>query len=431
MTGLVCIGAQWGDEGKGKIVDILASEADIVIRFQGGNNAGHTLKVDGVQTILHLIPSGILHADKQCVIANGVVIDPSVLLDEIENLQTRGILKNPNQLAISNQANIILDVHKAIDRAREKYLSRKIGTTGRGIGPTYEDKVARCGLRVLDLMKTKTWADCLRERTTNANLYLNGIGAPAITQTELDSMIEKTTQYAEKLRPFVMDTVVLLDEARKAKKTLLFEGAQGTFLDVDHGTYPYVTSSNTVAGAACAGSGLGPNAINLVVGVTKAYATRVGEGPFPTELKDDMGSLLRETGGEYGATTGRPRRCGWLDLVALRRAVRVNGIQTLAITKLDILRNISTIKVATAYEIDGKCVEEFPADVEELQKAIPIYQEYKGFSEDISGARKFKDLPQAAREYVNMISEELGVGVMLVSVGPSRGEEIIRTVSFF
>ena len=312
MVGVACVGAQWGDEGKGKVVDLLTQHADVVVRFQGGNNAGHTLVVAGVQTVLHLMPSGVLHAGKLCVIGNGVVVDPGVLINEIETLQARGFLKDPSQLAVSHQAHVILDVHKHIDRAREKYLPRKIGTTGRGIGPAYEDKVARRGLRILDLMKAQGWSDLLRSRVSNANTYLTGMGAPAITGSELEELIERTRGYAAALKPYVRDTVSLMDAQRRAGKHILFEGAQGTLLDVDHGTYPYVTSSNTVAGGACAGAGVGPTAIQRVLGVTKAYATRVGEGPFPTELADEMGQRLRETGGEFGATTGRPRRCGFV-----------------------------------------------------------------------------------------------------------------------
>ncbi|MEW5847325.1 MAG: adenylosuccinate synthase [Myxococcota bacterium] len=424
MTGVVCVGAQWGDEGKGKIVDLLAERADVVVRFQGGNNAGHTLVVGGVQTVLHLIPSGVLHPGKLCVIANGVVVDPDVLLSEVETLQARGHLKDPSRLAVSHQAHVILDIHKRIDLAREKYLPRKIGTTGRGIGPAYEDKAARRGLRVLDLMKKETWADLLRARVSGANTYLAGLGAPPVSGAELEEMIEKTRRTADALRPFVRDTVVLLDEQRRAGKHILFEGAQGTLLDVDHGTYPYVTSSNTVSGAACAGAGVGPTAIQRVIGVCKAYATRVGEGPFPTELHDEIGERLRGRGLEFGATTGRPRRCGWLDMVSLRRAVRLNGVDCLAVTKLDILSGLKPLKVAVAYEVDGKRVEEYPADTEELARAKPVYIDMPGFDGDVTGARRLEDLPPNARAYVEWIARELGVKLALVSVGAGRGEEI-------
>jgi len=425
MVGVACVGAQWGDEGKGKVVDLLTQHADVVVRFQGGNNAGHTLVVAGVQTVLHLIPSGVLHAGKLCVIGNGVVVDPGVLINEIETLQARGFLKDPSQLAVSHQAHVILDVHKHIDRAREKYLPRKIGTTGRGIGPAYEDKVARRGLRILDLMKAQGWSDLLRSRVSNANTYLTGMGAPAITGSELEELIERTRGYAAALKPYVRDTVSLMDAQRRAGKHILFEGAQGTLLDVDHGTYPYVTSSNTVAGGACAGAGVGPTAIQRVLGVTKAYATRVGEGPFPTELADEMGQRLRETGGEFGATTGRPRRCGWLDLVALRRAVQLNGVDALAITKLDILSGIETLKVCVAYDINGQRVEEYPADTDLLSVARPIWRDHPGFSGDLKGVRMLADLPANARAYVEMIGKELGVKLALVSVGAARGEEIM------
>lgn len=425
MTGVVCVGIQWGDEGKGKIVDLLAQQADVVVRYQGGNNAGHTLVVGGVQTVLHLIPSGVLHPGKQCIIGNGVVVDPGVLISEVEMLQARGHLKDPNQLAVSHQAHVILDIHKRIDKAREKHLPRKIGTTGRGIGPTYEDKAARRGLRIMDLMKSATWADALRSRVTSVNTYLTGMGAEAVSGKELEEMIEATRKHAEALRPYVKDTVVLMAEAVQKRKHILFEGAQGTFLDVDHGTYPYVTSSNTVAGSACAGSGVGPTAIQRVMGVCKAYTTRVGEGPFPTELNDEIGNRLRSVGSEFGATTGRPRRCGWLDLVVLRRAVQVNGVDCIAVTKLDILSGFPTLKVAVAYELDGKRTEVFPADTDELARVKPIYAEFPGFEGDVSSARSLDDLPRPAREYLQMMARELGVKLAIVSVGAARGEESI------
>jgi adenylosuccinate synthase len=424
MTGVVCVGMQWGDEGKGKIVDLLTERADVVVRFQGGNNAGHTLVVGGVQTVLHLIPSGVLHDGKQCVIANGVVVDPGVLLSEVETLQARGFLKDPSLLAVSHQAHIILDLHKHIDRAREKYLPRKIGTTGRGIGPAYEDKVARRGLRVLDLMKP-SWADNLRGRVASANSTLTGMGAPAITGQELEEMIERTRHHARALAPFVRDTVVLLQDACQAGKRLLFEGAQGTLLDIDHGTYPYVTSSNTVAGAACSGTGVGPAAIGCVLGVTKAYATRVGEGPFPTELQDQVGQRLRQAGAEFGATTGRPRRCGWLDLVALKRAVALNGVDKLVITKLDILSGFPILKVCVAYENDGKRTDVYPADTELLARAVPVYEDFPGFAGEVKSVRRLQDLPAHAKSYVEMLALRLGVRLALVSVGPARGEEVV------
>ncbi len=423
MAGVVCVGAQWGDEGKGKVVDLLTQQADVVVRFQGGNNAGHTLVVAGVQTVLHLIPSGVLHPTTLNIIGNGVVVDVGVLLNEVETLQARGFLKDPSRLAVSDQAHVILDVHKAIDRAREQYLPQKIGTTGRGIGPAYEDKVARRGLRVMDLLKPQ-WPDLLRERVASANSYLAGLGAPTIGGAELEDMIARTRAYASAIKPFVRDTVLLLDEARRAGRNILFEGAQGTFLDVDHGTYPFVTSSNTVAGAACAGAGVGPTAIQHVLAVTKAYATRVGEGPFPTELKDALGSRLREAGSEFGATTGRPRRCGWLDLVALKRAMRLNGVDRLAITKLDILSGIHPLKVAVAYTVDGNTVTEFPTDTDALARAVPVYRDHPGFDGNLQTARKLEDLPPAARDYVAMVARELGAELSLVSVGAGRGEEI-------
>ena len=424
MSGVVCVGAQWGDEGKGKVVDLLTERADVVVRFQGGNNAGHTLVVEGVHTVLHTVPSGVLRKDKLCVIGNGVVVDPGVLLEEIDMLRARGLLADPAQLALSHQAHLILEVHTRVDRAREKYGARRIGTTGRGIGPTYEDKVARRGVRVMDLLKPD-WADALRARVASANTTLAGLGAEPFTGQELEDMIRRTRAYGEALKPFVLDTVELMHRQLQAGKKVLFEGAQGALLDVDHGTYPYVTSSNTVAGAACAGSGVGPTAIRHVLGVTKAYATRVGDGPFPTELGDATGTRLREGGLEFGATTGRPRRCGWLDMVALRRAIMINGIGHLALTKLDILTGFEEIKVCVAYRLDGEPLAHWPADGELLARVQPVYRSFPGWTQDLRGATALDQLPQAAQDYVAFIVKELGVELALLSLGAGRGQEIM------
>jgi adenylosuccinate synthase len=424
MTGLACIGAQWGDEGKGKVVDLLTEQADVVVRYQGGNNAGHTVVVGDLHVVLHTVPSGVLHAGKLNIIGNGVVVDPGVLLSEVEALKARGFLKEDAQLAVSHQAHVILDVHRRIDRAREQFSSRRIGTTGRGIGPTYEDKVARRGLRVLDMLKP-SWADALRDRVSAANTYLTGLGAPALTGQELEEMIARTRSYADALAPYVRDTVALMATQLKQKKHILFEGAQGALLDVDHGTYPYVTSSSTVSGGACAGSGVGPTAIQRVLGVAKAYTTRVGEGPFPTEMQDELGARLREAGGEYGATTGRPRRCGWLDMVALRRAVQVNGMDALAITKLDILSGFENLQVCVAYEVDGARLDAFPADPDVLARVKPVYRAFAGWTESVAHARRVSELPAEARDYVQWVSRELDVPLVLLSVGAGRGEEMI------
>ena len=422
MSTVVGVGAQWGDEGKGKIIDWLAPRADLVARFQGGNNAGHTLVVDGEETILHVVPSGILHPGKVNLIGPGVVVDPAVLLDEIARLRDRGILHDPSRLRVSGRAHVILDWHTALDKAREEAAKGKaIGTTGRGIGPTYEDKVARRGVRVAELLHPDTLRPKLEALVEAKNAELERYGWEAVDVGEL---FEKAVQLGTELEPYVDHTGRILDEALKEGKSVLFEGAQGTFLDIDHGTYPYVTSSNCVAGAVCTGSGVGPTRIDRVLGITKAYTTRVGGGPFPAELLDATGERLRKAGAEFGATTGRPRRCGWLDAVMLREAVTVNGITDIAMNKLDVLTGFGEISVAVAYRIDGKQVPEFPMTLDELERAEPIYETFEGWTEDVTGVRRYEDLPDAARRYVDAVQRMIDVPIAFLSVGPGRDETI-------
>jgi adenylosuccinate synthase len=424
MPNVVVVGAQWGDEGKGKIVDLLTSHADVVVRFQGGNNAGHTLVVGGEKTVLHLIPAGILHPGKSCVIGNGVVLDPTVFVMEIDRLKAKGGLKDDAQLVLSLDAHVIMPWHKQIDIAREAAAGAgKIGTTGRGIGPTYEDKVARRGLRVRDLLDQARLARKVKERLPSAREELARLGATP----DLDEAAIVTAYGAlgKRLALYATDVSIWLHRAIKAGKQLLFEGAQGTMLDVDHGTYPFVTSSNTVAGNAVVGCGLGPRAVDYVLGITKAYSTRVGSGPYPTELKDETGERLRKIGNEFGATTGRPRRTGWLDMLALRYAVRVNGLDAIAITKLDCLTGFETLKIAVAYQVDGKRLEEMPSDPELLERAVAVYEELPGWTEKVDGLRSLDAFPKNAQRYVRRVEELSGVKVMGLSVGADRGETII------
>jgi len=423
MANIVIVGAQWGDEGKGKIVDLFTEHADAVVRFQGGNNAGHTLVVDGQKTVLHLIPSGILHKNVRCIIGNGVVIDPAVLLNEITQLKSRGFIQDDNQLAISELAHIIMPYHKTIDALREERKGKdKIGTTGRGIGPAYEDKMARKGFRFCDLKKPALFRERLKTLLERRNDRM--VKMFQSTPFDISKMADEVLSQADGLSRYLANTSLLTQQLIKQKKNLLFEGAQGTSLDVDHGTYPFVTSSNTVAGGACTGAGVGPTAIDEVIGITKAYTTRVGSGPFPTELNDDTGELLRSKGGEFGATTGRPRRCGWLDLVVLKHAVRVNGMTGLVITKLDVLSGFSKIKVATSYMLDGEKVEELPSDLDSLNHVQPIYQELDGWDDNLAASTSLDKLPKQVRDYVAFIEKFLEIPVILLSVGPQRGQDI-------
>jgi adenylosuccinate synthase len=426
---LVAIGAQWGDEGKGKIVDWLSPRADLVVRFQGGNNAGHTLVVDGEQTVLHVVPSGVLHAGTVNLIGPGVVVDPAVLIAELERLCERGVLRDPARVRVSGRAHVILDWNVALDKAREESRERgAIGTTGRGIGPTYEDKVARRGIRVADLLDPVTLRAQVERLAAEKSFELvevhgwEGVDAAAV--------LAKAVDYGRKLAPYVDHTGRILAGALREGKNVLFEGAQGTFLDIDHGTYPYVTSSNCVAGAACTGAGIGPTRIDRVLGISKAYTTRVGGGPFPTEDLGALGEQLRQKGSEFGATTGRPRRCGWLDVVMLREAAVVNGLTGLALNKLDILSGLPALQVATAYRIDGKLTDEFPMTLGELSRAEPVYETLPGWSEDLSAARRWEDLPDAARRYVDRIEALIDVPVELISIGPGRDATIARSDPF-
>ena len=424
MANVAVIGAQWGDEGKGKVVDLFTHDADIVVRFQGGNNAGHTLVVNGKKTVLHLVPSGALHADKLCVIGNGVVVDPEVLLDEIRSLKKKGYFLNDSWLQVSEEAHLIMPYHKAIDQARERLRGKgKIGTTGRGIGPAYEDKVARIGIRFVDLLEEETFREKLRYNIEEKNIYLKAI----LKEKTLNfkAIHDAYCGYREKLKKYVTNTPLLLDTAIKAGKRVLFEGAQGTLLDVDHGTYPFVTSSNTAIGGVCTGAGVSPRHIHQIIGISKAYTTRVGSGPFPTELMGREGEKLKQEGDEFGATTGRPRRCGWFDAVGVRHAVRLNGITGIALTKLDVLTGFKKIKICTAYRSNGETYREFPSSLRVLESAEPVWEEMEGWKEPISGARELSDLPANAQRYVQRLEELLDTKMVLVSVGPGRDQTIM------
>jgi adenylosuccinate synthase len=420
MTSVVVVGAQWGDEGKGKVVDLLTRYADLVVRFQGGNNAGHTIILKGEKFVFHLIPSGILYKNKRCMIGNGVVLDPAVLIDEIDTIKKKGYLKNDSQLMISEETHLILPYHRRIDAAREKIF--KIGTTGRGIGPAYEDKVARCGIRVVDLMDEKVFRKKLEANLVQKNIYLtqvlkeDGFG--------FSEIFDEYLRYKSRLERYVTNTSFALYQAIEKRKNVLFEGAQGALLDLDHGTYPYVTASNTLAGNACTGSGIGPTMIHSVIGVAKAYTTRVGEGPFPTELQDEWGEKIRERGGEYGATTGRPRRCGWFDAVVVNHSIRVNGIRKIVMTKLDVLNDFDTIKVCVGYRAEGKLIYHVPSNLDKLRDAEPVYEELKGWKTEIKGARNFRDLPLNARRYIRRIEELIHTKIPMISVGGERGETV-------
>ncbi len=429
MPNVVVVGAQWGDEGKGKVVDLLTEHAQVVVRFQGGNNAGHTLVVGGQKTILHLIPSGILHPGKTCVIASGVVIDPSVLVNEIDSLKGRGFLKDDAQLLISANAHVIFPWHKLIDTLREKVLGgSKLGTTGRGIGPAYEDKVARQGIRIRDLLTAERLARRVSERLPSALEELEQLSRAAKTTLpliEVEGLIAEYAALGQRISPHVGDVSLFLAGQIAKGARILFEGAQGTLLDIDHGTYPFVTSSNCVAGNAAVGAGLGPTAIDKVMGISKAYTTRVGSGPFPTELSDETGERLRAKGVEFGSTTGRPRRCGWLDAVILRYAARVNGLWGIALTKLDVLSGLKTIGLCTAYELDGRRLTELPGDLEDLERIQPVYEMLPGWEDDLAAVRTFDELPENAKRYVRRVEEACAVPVVCISVGADRGETIL------
>ena len=422
MANVIVIGAQWGDEGKGKITDLLSRSADVVVRSQGGVNAGHTVVVAEKTFKLHLIPSGILYPNTECIVGSGTVIDPQVLIEEIEQLKALGV--TVDNLYISQTAHITMPYHRKIDRASEESRGEyKIGTTGRGIGPTYADKSERTGIRVLDLMNS----DHLQKQLGWTIDYKNVILEKLYNLPPLDSekVIEEYLKYADFLKPFVVDSSLKIYDAVKEKKNILFEGAQGTLLDLDHGTYPYVTSSNPIAGGACVGAGVGPTTIDRVIGVAKAYTTRVGEGPFPTELNDGVGQLLGDLGAEFGTTTGRRRRCGWFDAVIGRYAVRINGLDCLAITKLDVLDELEEIKVCVAYEIDGETCNHFPTNASQFANCKPVYKTLPGWQQSTTGCRSLSDLPKIALNYLKYMAELMKVPIAIVSVGPGRDQTII------
>lgn len=422
MSAVVVIGTQWGDEGKGKIVDYLAEKSDVVVRYQGGNNAGHTVVVGGNEFKLHLLPSGILYKGKTCVVGNGVVIDPAVMIKELKGMKDKGI--DTSGLRISNRAHVIMPYHRLLDEVEEDYRGDyKIGTTKRGIGPCYMDKNARSGIRMVDLLDEAEFSAKLERNLEAKNHLLQAVYG--VEGFDYETVKKEYLEYAEFLRPYVKDTVVVLNEALKAGKKVLFEGAQATLLDLDHGTYPYVTSSHPIAGGACIGAGVGPGKIDKVIGVVKAYTTRVGEGPFPTELKDEVGDHIRERGHEYGTTTGRPRRCGWLDAAVVRYAGLLSGIDYLAITRLDILDSLKTLKLCVGYKYQGKLINEFPASLKVLAEVEPVYEELPGWEESTSDIRSYNDLPVNARRYVERLSEVSGVELGIVSVGPRRDQTII------
>ncbi len=423
MSNIVIVGTQWGDEGKGKIVDLLAEYVDLVVRFQGGNNAGHTMVVDGQQFISHLVPSGILQK-KTCLIGNGVVVDPSVLVEELDKLKNKDIDVGPDLLKISEKAHVIMPYHKQIDLARERMKGdQKIGTTGRGIGPCYEDKASRRGIRFVELIDAEVFKETVRAVLEEKNFYLKHY----LSAEPLDPepIVQQYQGYAERLAPHVINISIVMNQAVKAGKQILFEGAQGTHLDIDHGTYPFVTSSNTVSGNACCGAGIGPKEITGVIGIVKAYTTRVGRGPFPTELFDAIGDTIQKKGAEFGATTGRKRRCGWLDTVLLRNAARLNGLTGLVITKIDVLDGLESLKICTGYECNGETLDDFPANLKILEACKPVFETFPGWSENISGIRKIGDLPKNARNYLDRIEELLETPIDIVSVGPGRDETII------
>jgi adenylosuccinate synthase len=417
---LAVIGAQWGDEGKGKIVDLLTPEFDIVARYQGGHNAGHTVYVRGTKFVLRLIPSGILHPRVTCIIGNGVVVDPQALFMEVDELIQHGIDVD-RRIIVSDKAHLILPYHRDLDLLAEaRRGERKIGTTSRGIGPAYEDKIARRGIRVGDLADARALEEVVRDNVAARNRLVHD------STMDWKPVLAQLLQHAERLKPWVRDVSLTLSEAMRAGKSVLFEGAQGTLLDIDHGTYPYVTSSNASVGGICTGLGIGPRAIDRIVGIAKAYTTRVGEGPLPTELTGEMGNRLRDSGNEYGAVTGRPRRCGWYDAVAVRYSVRINGLDGLALTKLDVLDGLDRINICTSYRCAGRTLTEFPSDIAQLAACEPIYESMPGWSQPTRGIRRFSDLPDASRQYIAKLEEVSGVPAVMISTGSERDDTIVR-----
>lgn len=425
MSVKIIVGAQWGDEGKGKIVDLLSEQVDIVARYQGGANAGHTIVIDGEQYILHLVPSGILHENTICVIGNGVVIDPLALLEEIEFLKSKGISVD-GRLWISHRAHLIMPYHKLLDQAKEsKDADRKIGTTGRGIGPAYVDKVNRMGIRIVDLLDRDTLEEKLRTNIKEKNEILKKIYREK--EMDVDQIINEYLDFDKKIDPYIKDVSTFLNESLKDGKQILLEGAQGTLLDIDFGTYPYVTSSNPTSGGACAGVGIGPTKIESVLGVIKAYTTRVGMGPFPTEIGDEEDFDLRDLGGEYGATTGRPRRCGWFDAVIAKFAVQVNGLDSFALTKLDVLDTLEEVKVCVAYKYKGKTITTFPSEMRILENCEPVYESFPGWQKPTSGIRSYQDLPANAKGYLDAIKNLTQTDFSIISVGSGREQTILMS----
>jgi len=421
MSAFIVLGAQWGDEGKGKMTDYLAERADVVVRFQGGNNAGHTVEVEDKQYKLHLIPSGILHNEKMNVIGNGVVLDPKALFEEMNYLKELGIAITPENFIISDRAQLIMPYHRTLDGIKESARGKNdIGTTKKGIGPCYTDKMERSGLRVCDLMHKDVFAEKLKENVEDKNEIITKIyGGEAFSY---DEILKEYLEYAEMMRPFIKDTSVEVYNRIKQGKNVLFEGAQGALLDIDYGTYPFVTSSSTIAGGVCTGAGIGPTMIDSAVGIAKAYTTRVGKGPFPTELSDSTGDWIREKGHEYGVTTGRSRRCGWLDIVILKSSARVSGLTSFVVTKIDTLAGLEKVKMCTGYKLDGNVIDYFPASLEDLERCEPIYEEFDGWDESIENARAYEDIPENAKIYLKRIEELTDTRVSIVSVGPKRDQ---------
>jgi adenylosuccinate synthase len=420
---IVLIGAQFGDEGKGKIIDLLSENSDYVVRYQGGNNAGHTVEVNGEQFILHLIPSGILHSGKKCVIGNGVVVNPAALLEEMNYLQAKGVRIDEDNLYISESVHLIFPYHQQLDALKEKWRGRDpIGTTKKGIGPAYSDKAARTGIRLVDLYDENRFYRKLKENVDFENeIFEKVFHVPPVN---FDEIFNQYLEYGKKLNKYSCNVIELLNKAVKRKKSILFEGAQGTLLDLDFGTYPYVTSSHPTSGGACIGTGINPKCLDSIMGVVKAYTTRVGEGPFPTEFKDKMQDQVRSQGKEYGSTTGRPRRCGWFDLCLARYSVMLNGVDSLAITKLDVLGGMEKIKICVGYRYDGKTFDILPQDISVLRSCEPIYEEMEGWNEDLTGIKRYQDLPLSTRKYIERISELLETRVKILSVGADREQTI-------
>ncbi|MEC3884293.1 adenylosuccinate synthase [Halobacillus litoralis] len=426
MSSVVVVGTQWGDEGKGKITDFLSQNAEVVARYQGGNNAGHTIKFDGVTYKLHLIPSGIFFEDKTCVLGNGMVIDPKALLEELKYLHDKGV--STDNLRISNRAHVILPYHLKLDTLQEEDKgANKIGTTKKGIGPAYMDKAARTGIRIADLLDKESFREKLEQNLTEKNRLFE-----KVYETEpftVEEILDEYYEYGQKIASYVCDTSVVLNDELDDGRRVLFEGAQGVMLDIDQGTYPFVTSSNPIAGGVTIGSGVGPSKIKHVVGVSKAYTTRVGDGPFPTELENEVGDQIREVGREYGTTTGRPRRVGWFDSVVVRHARRVSGITDLSLNSIDVLTGIETLKICTAYKYKGEIMEEFPASLKVLAECEPVYEEMPGWTEDITGAKTLSDLPENARHYIERVSQLTGIPLSIFSVGPDRAQtNVVRSV---